>query len=135
MDQSSQPEFAELKDRMKALYTDLVIYVIFIFMVSAILDNIKDVPTSIRIFAFVFIFLIYDPLFTSLFGGTIGHLANRLRVKRSSDMEKKIIFPVAIIRFVIKALLGGISLLTTSSNMKNQAIHDLVSGSVVLRKK
>jgi hypothetical protein len=106
MNQSSQPEFAELKDRIKAIYTDMVIYVIFIFVVSAILDNIENVPTSIRIIAFVFIFIIYDPLFTSSFGGTIGHLVNRLRVKRSSDMEKKIIFPVAVIRFVIKALLG-----------------------------
>ncbi|MCB9336155.1 MAG: RDD family protein [Flavobacteriales bacterium] len=78
--------------------------------------------------------MIYDPLFTSLFGGTIGHMANGLTVRRVKNETKKIALPLAFVRFIIKALLGWISLLTMSSNKKNQALHDLAIDSVVIYK-
>jgi len=67
-----------------------------------------------------------------LFGGTIGHFLIGIRVKRERKPEKNIIFPFALIRFVVKATLGWISLLTVSNNLKRKAIHDHMIGSVVI---
>jgi uncharacterized RDD family membrane protein YckC len=58
-----------------------------------------------------------------------------IRVKRESDEKKNILFPLAIIRFIVKASLGWISLLTVTGNSKRKAIHDYLIGSVVVYEK
>ena len=55
-----------------------------------------------------------------------------IRVKRASDETKNILFPLAIIRYIVTAGLGWISLLTISGNAKRRAIHDYLVGSVVV---
>ncbi len=94
----------------------------------------EHVPDNAKIIAFIFIFFLYDPIFTSVFGGTIGHMMFGIRVKREKNQMKNILFPLAIIRFLVKALLGWISLLTISGNKKRKAIHDFLVGSVVVFK-
>jgi uncharacterized RDD family membrane protein YckC len=92
-------------------------------------ENLVD---SVRIGTFIFIFFLYDPLFTSVFGGTIGHMMMGMRVKRENDETKNILFPMAIVRFAVKAVLGWISLLTVLGNEKRKAIHDYLIRSVVV---
>ena len=55
-----------------------------------------------------------------------------IRVKRESDEKRNILFPLAIVRFIVKAFLGIISLLTVYSSEKKKAIHDILVGSIVL---
>ena len=131
----SEPKYAELVDRIKAAFTDMIVVVIFMFIIANVFASMEDVPTNYRIAAFTFIVLIYDPLFTSLFGGTVGHMVNGLRVRRDSDHDKNIIFPLSVIRYIIKVFLGIISLFTVSSHLQGKAIHDTIVGSVVIRKK
>jgi uncharacterized RDD family membrane protein YckC len=119
-------------DRVKAIVTDGIVLIAFMFITSYIFSLFINVPDSIRIIAFAFIFLLYDPLFTSLFGGTIGHMMNGIRVKRESDETKNILFLLAIPRYIVKASLGWISLLTVFGNKKRKAIHDYMAGSVVV---
>jgi uncharacterized RDD family membrane protein YckC len=119
-------------DRVKAIVTDGLVIVVFMLIASYIFSLFESVPDYARIIAFVFIFLLYDPLFTSIFGGTIGHMMLGLRVKRQSDEQKNIIFPLAILRYIVKASLGWISLLTVSGNDRRKAIHDYLTGSVVV---
>ena len=119
-------------DRVKAIVTDGLVIVVFMFIASYVFSLFESVPDYARIIAFVFIFLLYDPLFTSIFGGTIGHIMLGLRVKRESDEQKNIIFPLALPRYIVKASLGWISLLTVSGNDKRKAIHDYLTGSVVV---
>lgn len=121
-------------DRLKAAMIDGVILIIFMFLVGGLFSNFENIPNLFRIIAFVFIFLLYDPIFTSFFGGTIGHMILRIRVKREGDTKKNIPFLLAIIRFIVKALLGSISLLTVSGSEKGKAIHDKAAGSVVVYK-
>ncbi|WP_319501667.1 RDD family protein [uncultured Draconibacterium sp.] len=120
--------------RVKAVITDSVLLLVFMLGVVALFDRFENVPDFARIAAFVFIFLLYDPLFTSLFGGTIGHFLFGIRVKRANNPEKNILFPLAVIRYIIKALLGWLSLITVSGNKKAKAIHDMVVQSVVIYK-
>jgi uncharacterized RDD family membrane protein YckC len=121
-------------DRIKAAVTDSFVIVAFIALLSNVFSNLDNVPNSYRIVGFIFIFILYDPLFTSLFGGTIGHMIMKIRVKRTSNTEKNILFHSAIIRYIVKVLLGWISLLTVGTNKKHLAIHDMIAGSIVLHK-
>lgn len=121
-------------DRVKAVVTDSIVIVAFIIIVTYTFSIFDTVPDQMRIIAFVFIFILYDPIFTSIFGGTIGHMTMGIRVKREKNTKKNIIFPLAIIRFIVKTLLGWISLLTVSGNSKGKAIHDYLVGSVVIFK-
>lgn len=119
-------------DRVKAIITDGVVIFIFMLVASYIFSLFESVPDNARIIAFVFIFILYDPIFTSLFGGTIGHMVIGIRVKRESNQQKNIFFPLAILRYIVKVSLGWVSLLTISSNEKRKAIHDFLVGSVVV---
>lgn len=121
-----------VSDRIKAAITDSFVMVGFMIVLTFIFSNFEHISNSVRLVGFVFIFVLYDPLCTSLFGGTIGHMIMKIRVKRTNDHTKNILFPFAVIRYIVKILLGWISLLTVNGNEKKRAIHDLVIGSVVL---
>ena len=127
-------KYPGVSTRVKAVVTDSIILIVFMIGVATLFDNFKDIPDFARLAAFIFIFLLYDPLFTSVFGGTIGHMIFGIRVKREMDQNKNILFPLAVIRYVIKALLGLISLLTVSGNKKGKAIHDIAVKSIVIYK-
>ncbi|MBI1183127.1 RDD family protein [bacterium] len=121
-----------VSDRIKAAVIDSFVIVVFMVVLTIVFSQFANVPDSFRFAGFIFIFLLYDPLFTSLFAGTIGHMIMNIQVKQSSNTEKNIRFPLAIIRYLIKFLLGWISLLTVGSDKKHLAIHDIVISSVVL---
>lgn len=129
-----EQRYAGVSDRIKAVVTDGVVIIIFIIAITYIFDFFENVPNYAKMIAFAFIFGFYDPLFTTFFGGTIGHLTNGICVKRDKDHNENILFHSAFIRFILKALLGWISLLTISRNEKGKAIHDIVAGSVVVFK-
>jgi uncharacterized RDD family membrane protein YckC len=118
--------------RIKAIAADSIVIIILMFCAAYIFSLFEYVPDNARIIAFVFIFLLYDPLFTSIFGGTLGHMLLGIRVKRESDEKRNILFPLAVLRYIVKAFLGWISLLTVLSNEKRKAIHDYLVGSVVV---
>lgn len=120
--------------RVKAVFVDTVVIILLMFGVSQLFELFPNVPDFVRLAAFIFIFMLYDPLFTSIFGGTIGHMVMGIRVCEEKDTSAKIFFPLAVARFVIKASLGWISLLTVSGNKKGKAIHDMAVKSIVIFK-
>ncbi len=117
--------------RVKAVVIDSFVLVVLILLVTLLFSFFDSIHDYVRIGAFVLIFGLYDPVMTSLFGGTIGHMIIGIRVKREKDETKNILFPIALIRFLIKASLGWISLLTVMSNKKGKALHDMVVKSIV----
>lgn len=124
--------YADVSLRVKAIVVDTIVLVIFMVLTTFILSKFENVHDGIRIFAFIFIFLLYDPIFTSLFGGTIGHMMIGLKVKQEKNETKNIKIHFAIVRYVVKTFLGIISLFTVSGNAKSKAIHDYIVGSVIL---
>lgn len=119
-------------ERVKAIVIDTLFLVFFVFIATNIFSLFESVPDNARIIAFLFIFLLYDPIFTSTIGGTIGHMIIGIRVKRESDEGQNIRLHFALLRYIIKASLGWISLLTVGSSQKRKAIHDFIAGSVVV---
>ena len=132
-----EKNYPTFNSRVIAAVIDSIIFLSFVFSITYILTNLNIVPDIdiAKTLAFIIIFVLYDPIFTSVFGGTIGHLIIGIRVKREKNQQKNILFPLAIIRFIVKVFLGWLSVLTVSSNNKRKAIHDLIVGSIVVYKK
>jgi uncharacterized RDD family membrane protein YckC len=126
-------KYGTLINRLKAMLIDVLVLVGLCMIATAIFSRIGYVSDTVRMLVFIFIFLLYDPLFTSIFGATIGHLIIGLKIRRAKDITRKLIFPMALVRFIIKGTLGFISLMTISITKKSKAIHDIVAGSVVLQ--
>ena len=116
--------------RVKAIFLDSIVLVVMLYAASYLLPD--NAATPLRILVFGVIFLLYDPLLTSVFGGTVGHMVMGIAVKQEKDESKNIIFPLAVVRYLLKTALGWVSLLTVGSNARRKALHDMVVGSVVV---
>ena len=125
-------EYAILPDRIKAAVIDGILLIAAMYAVSEILNLFENVPNYVRISIAVILFLLYDPFFTSHYGGTIGHSFSKITVRKDIDGENHIGFTSALLRFIIKISLGWFSLLTVTGNKKKKAIHDFVVNSVVM---
>ena len=125
--------YALLIDRIKSAVIDSIVIIGFMYAFTEILSLFDTVPNYVRIILFAFVFLIYEPLLVSLFGQSIGHSYIKIKVVRDTESQKNISFPVAVIRFLCKAFLGWLSLLTVTGNKKKKAIHDLIANSIVIK--
>lgn len=128
----TEKKYPGVLDRVKAMMIDGIVVMGLILGITYVFSLFEYVSDTAKIIAFVFIFILYDPLFTSIFGGTIGHFIFGIRVKRETNEMKNLIFPLAILRFLVKVLLGWVSLLIVTSNEKKRAIHDYLVGTVVV---
>lgn len=124
--------YASLQSRIKAAVIDGIVIIAIMYSVTEILNYFSDVPSSVRMYLFIFFFILYEPILVYLFGSTAGHYYSDIKVKRANNLSKNIIFPLALIRFILKFLLGWLSLLTVTGTEKRQAIHDGVVNSVVI---
>ncbi|RFC53829.1 RDD family protein [Brumimicrobium aurantiacum] len=75
-------EYAELIDRIKASYTDLMVYIFLIYFATNLLSSFDEVPSYLRILVVIAIFGLYEPLSSSIFGATIGHYIVGIRIKK-----------------------------------------------------
>lgn len=126
--------YPSLGNRYKSMVIDGLILVGFMFVGGALMADAEGIPDWFRGLVFVLIFFLYEPLFVSFRGGTIGHFNNGLTVKQNKDTEKNIPLFAALVRAVIKIGLGWLSFLTMLSDPKKRAIHDFASGSIVVYK-
>ena len=124
--------YAGLQNRIKAAVVDGILLMVMMYSVTEVLKFFNDVPSSLRMCLFLLLFVLYEPLMVSILGFTAGHYYFDIKVKREDNQNKNILFPLALLRFILKFLLGWISLLSISSTDKKQAIHDKVVNSVVL---
>ncbi len=127
--------YALLPSRIKAAVIDSIILIASLYLVTEVFTLFDNVPNYIRMIAFLLIFVLYDPIFTSFYGATIGHSYSGIKVKKEDNTDENINFLNAVIRFATKVLLGWVSLLTVTSNKKKKALHDLIAGSIVIEEK
>ena len=124
--------YASLLPRIKAVVVDGIVAIIYMYAITYLFEQFESVSNSFRVAAFLTIFVLYEPVLVSVFGATVGHFFNDISVKRINNQEKNLMFHIALLRYLIKFFLGWVSLLTIHSNDYNQAIHDMVAGSVVI---
>ena len=118
-------------DRTKSTTIDTIIIITFMWVSADIIYDLKDVPDWVRMVLFLSI-LLYEPVCTA-FGATLGNHKMGIRVRRNSDITKRIGLFQAILRFFIKFFFGWFSFISIFTNTKKRAIHDLVSGSVMIK--
>lgn len=127
-----QPKYPLLIDRIQSTFIDFIFIIILMAVFSVLIDKYENVPDWVRIVLFAGLFIIYEPL-CMVFGSTVGNYMKGIRVRKHADPEQRINILQAFIRYPVKALLGWISFLTISNNPQRRAIHDLVSGSVMIK--
>ena len=120
--------------RIKAMFADTHVIILLMSTITYRLDAANISSGLVRGICFVLVAL-YEPILVTL-GGTIGHRVLGLRVRKftsftPSKSEQNINFLYSVIRYIIKILLGWISLLTIHSNEYGQAIHDKLSNSLM----
>ena len=125
-------KYPQLTDRIQSSFIDMFLILILMFVFANILSNYENVPDWVRIGMFAGLFLIYEPLCMT-FGFTLGNFIKGIRVRKFSDTSKRINLFQAVIRYPVKVFLGWVSFLTINSNAKRRAIHDLISGSVMIK--
>jgi uncharacterized RDD family membrane protein YckC len=115
--------------RVVAIFFDyILIFFALIFISTTLTDS---TPPLIRV-VLMGLILIYEPIVYSLFGCTFGAYILKFRVRKSENPSEKINFLMAVIRLIVKILLGWISYLTLTSDPMRRAIHDQAAGSVVI---
>ncbi len=125
------PRYARFSRRVRGVMLDWVITLIIIFgavLVATTVGN-NNVSRALGILV-VIALLLYEPVLVSFTGGTLGHYFSNLRVvdERSG---RNVSFLKACARVVIKGVLGLYSFIVMTATRRNQAVHDLLTGSTV----
>jgi uncharacterized RDD family membrane protein YckC len=134
IDYSGQYYLPSIKTRYFSMLVDLLVILLISLAISSLFEKIGEVPNFVRIILFVVVVILYEPLLVSS-GATIGQLILNIRVRSFENPEKKLIFPLAVIRTLVKVFLGWLSFLTVTFNRNRRAIHDFASKSIVIAKK
>ena len=126
-----EEKYPTIIDRIKSILIDSIIIIACMMIISEILNAFKNVPDWVRIVLFMAI-LLYEPLCT-VFGATLGNHKMEIRVRKNSDSSKRLNIFQSLIRYFFKIIFGWFSFLGIFTNSKNRAIHDLISGSVMIK--
>ncbi|MBS1582217.1 MAG: RDD family protein [Bacteroidetes bacterium] len=125
--------YPELGARYRSIVIDTMVLITFMFIAGYALDPFPDAPEGLRKGIFFFIWFGYEPLAMTFLGATLGNRVMRIRVRKAADESRRIDIAQAYLRYVVKLCLGWLSFLTMGSDTKLRAIHDKVSGSVMVR--
>jgi uncharacterized RDD family membrane protein YckC len=129
--------YPTLKTRIQSIFIDTLLILVLMFITGYVFDKINPSQEGedgwIRAVIFVILFGLYEPIAMTM-GCTLGNYLMKIRVKKSNDTSKKINLLQAVIRVIIKFLLGWVSFVTIGTNRERRAIHDFASGSVMIEK-
>jgi uncharacterized RDD family membrane protein YckC len=127
----SVPRYARFSRRLRALLFDWIIALIAIYGALLLAASVGDDNFSRALGVLVVVaLLLYEPVLVPRIGGTLGHYFNNLRVVDEGH-GGNISFAKACARVVIKGLLGLYSFVILAATRRNQAVHDLLTGSTV----
>ena len=116
-DFSNEHVYPSIMNRVQALFFDVWIIIgILMFLSSTFFEDYEGRFVGIKVAMFFVILLIYEPV-ASMTGGTIGYRTMGMKIRRFSDLDKKIRFSQALMRSVMKLSLGWISFLTISTEI------------------
>jgi RDD family len=123
--------YARYTRRLKAYFLDWVLMIALMFggLFIAIQFGSDNVARPLG-FTIIAVLLLYEPLLVSLFGSTIGHYGYNMRVV-DNRTGGNVSFFKAVVRVVIKAVLGIYSFISMAMTRRHQAMHDLLTQSTV----
>jgi uncharacterized RDD family membrane protein YckC len=125
------PRYARFSRRLRGMLFDWIIALIVMYGALLLAASVGDDNFSRALGILVIVALVlYEPILVSRIGGTFGHYFNNLRVVDEGH-GGNISFAKACARVVIKGLLGLYSFVILAATPRNQAVHDLLTGSTV----
>jgi uncharacterized RDD family membrane protein YckC len=125
------PRYGRFLRRFQAAIIDVVVILVAIFgaVFIAITLNSEKLARTLG-FSIAIGWLLYEPLLVALTGSTVGHYLCNLRVV-DNKTGGNINFFKAMLRTLLKAVLGWLSFVTMATTLRHQAIHDLATNSTV----
>ena len=125
--------YPRLLRRVQAVLIDSLIIPVALFTTITLIGYFEVENIYIKAAGLILPLFLLEPMLIATTGGTIGHHVIGIRVQ-SSDSENNLNIILASIRFIIKALFGWLSFIFVLTTKRHQAIHDLISRSVVVNK-
>jgi uncharacterized membrane protein (DUF485 family) len=125
------PRYGRFLRRFQAAVIDVVVILLAIYgaVFIAIALNSENLARTLG-FSIAIGWLLYEPLLVALTGSTVGHYLCNLRVV-DNKTGGNINFFKAVLRTLLKAVLGWLSFVTMATTRRHQAIHDLATNSTV----
>lgn len=124
-----------IPSRVKSTVIDGVIILVLMFLAAQIFDAVPNTPVWSKKLAFVLV-LLYEPILTSSVGTLGQRIMNIQVIHHRKVMEEGVDVPInlfsSILRYLAKITLGWLSLITISFNDEKRAIHDILSGSLMV---
>jgi len=129
---SEQSQYASLLSRVVGTFIDGVI-VMIIFLITIYLLNKYNSSNVFTISIVIFVYyIVYFTWPIAQFAQTPGYMIMKIKVIKSDGSNLGIMS--SFFRYVVKTLLGIISLLTYGFSKKKQSIHDMIVDSIVVYK-
>jgi uncharacterized RDD family membrane protein YckC len=116
--------------RYLSTFIDGLFIIGMLFLSSYILDSENATAINVRIIIILFMFFVYEPIFTSFYC-TLGQKVTGIRIRKFSTGEK-ISIVQAYLRIIVKIVLGLLSFFTIPFSRNKRAIHDFAVGSLVV---
>lgn len=123
-----------IKTRYISMLIDILIIILISSAISSVFEIVGKVPGYVKGILFVIVVFFYEPILVAS-GTTIGQLIMHLRIRDFKDPDKKLTFLMAVLRTLVKILLGWLSFVTVTFNINRRAIHDFASGSIMISKR
>ena len=123
-------EYPSILRRYFSTLIDGLFIVGMLILWSYILDNDNSAVQKIRIGIILFMFFVYEPIFTTYFC-TLGQKITGIRIRKFST-RSRISLIQAYLRIIVKIFLGIFSFFTIPFTKNKRAIHDFAVGSLVI---
>jgi uncharacterized RDD family membrane protein YckC len=126
----SLQNYPYLSTRIKSAFIDQML-ILFALMILMIVTQSLANSAAIKIIAAALLLLVYEPVLTT-YSATVGQRIMGIRVRSRNNPAQRISLGQAVFRYITKILLGWLSFLTIHANAERRAVHDIVSGSLVV---
>ena len=131
IDHTTYYKLPSIRIRYFSTLIDVIVILGLSLGFASFFEILGEVPDYVRGITFLFVFILYEPLLVS-FACTVGQFLTNIRVRSFNNADKKLKLHFAILRTLVKATLGWISLLTITFNKNRLAIPDFLSRSIVI---
>ena len=123
--------YPKLYLRIKAMLWDSVVLWLLFLLLAFLTSYIPIKDKTLQFIILIALIISFEPLLTYFTGQTIGHRVSGIRIIDKKTNRSLNVFQ-CYVRFISKSTLGTLSLIMFVFSRNYQAIHDYLSGSLVV---
>lgn len=119
--------------RIKAVLLDSIVVTSIYFLMVLLCIRLSIKNTELKALIILLPVTLFEPILIRLTGGSVGHHYAGIKVVHKETGENLFI-PHGVVRFLAKTFFGVFSFVSMLITPQHRAVHDVLSGSVVLFK-